>query len=98
MTSAEPVPPDDMIDVQRTLQAIADLEATAVFLRKRADMACLLANLPALAGGGEHTVAATIRAGAAQMETLAMQLRAELRAYLRVDELTIPQASPGLPS
>ncbi|MGH3933337.1 MAG: hypothetical protein ACRDTF_25550 [Pseudonocardiaceae bacterium] len=98
MTFAEPVPSDDMIDVERTLQAIADLETTVVFLRKRADVARRLADLPVPTSGGEGTVEAVIRAGAAQIETLALRLRAELRAYLQVEDLTIPSASPGLPS
>lgn len=86
-----------MIDVERTLQAIADLEATVVFLQKRAEVARRLANHRAPGIDEEKTVAAAIRAGAAEIETLAMRLRGDLRAHLQVDELTIPPASPGLP-
>lgn len=92
-----------MIDVERTLQAIADLEATVVFLRKRADLARSLTNGTDSGNGlwvspaGEWTVEATIRFGAAELETLAAKLRQDLHAYLQVDELIIPEASPGLP-
>lgn len=44
-----------------------------------------------------RSVEATIRFGAAELDTLAMKLRQDLQAYLQVDELTIPEASPGLP-
>ncbi|MGQ0775268.1 MAG: hypothetical protein ACT4NY_12740 [Pseudonocardiales bacterium] len=92
-----------MIDVERTLQAIADLEATAVFLRKRADLVRRLANGidpgvgPWPSQAAERSVEATIRFGAAELDTLAMKLRQDLQAYLQVDELHIPEASPGLP-
>lgn len=92
-----------MMDVERVLQAIADLEATAVFLRKRADVARRLTNGtnsgagPGVSRTAERSVEATIRFGAAELDTLAMKLRQDLQAHLRVDELTIPEASPGLP-
>jgi len=92
-----------MIDVERALQAIADIEATAVFLRKRADMARRLTNATHPDTGlgvfqnAEWSVEATIRFGAAELDTLAMELRQDLQAYLQVDELHIPEASPGLP-
>jgi hypothetical protein len=47
---------------------------------------------------GENNLAATVRAGALQLEDLAHKLRADLKAYLRVEELNIPaDPSPGLP-
>lgn len=47
---------------------------------------------------GENNLAATLRAGATQLETLAQKLREDLQVYLQVDELNIPKVpSPGLP-
>lgn len=46
---------------------------------------------------GENNLAATLRAGAFQLAGLAQKLREDLSTYLEVDELSIPQASPGLP-
>lgn len=46
---------------------------------------------------GENNLAATLRAGALQLDDLAQKLRADLKTYLQVEELNIPQASPGLP-
>ena len=46
---------------------------------------------------GVNNLYATLLVGAKQLEVLAQKLREDLRAYLQVDELNIPQASPGLP-
>ncbi len=46
---------------------------------------------------GANNLEATLRVGAKQLEDLALKLREDLQTYLQVDELNIPQASPGLP-
>lgn len=46
---------------------------------------------------GENNLAATLRAGALRVEDLARKLREDLKTYLQVEELNIPQASSGLP-
>ncbi|MGH4005747.1 MAG: PE domain-containing protein, partial [Pseudonocardiaceae bacterium] len=46
---------------------------------------------------GENNLHATLVAGAKQLEDLAQKLREDLKTYLQLDELNIPQASPGLP-
>jgi ATP phosphoribosyltransferase regulatory subunit HisZ len=46
---------------------------------------------------GENNLEATLTAGALQIEALAQKLRDELKTYLQVEELNIPNASPGLP-
>jgi hypothetical protein len=46
---------------------------------------------------GANNLEATLRAGAKQLEDLAQKLREDVKAYLQVEELNIPQASPGLP-
>ena len=47
---------------------------------------------------GENNLAATLRAGATQLEALAQKLREDLATYLQTDELSIPKVpSPGLP-
>ncbi len=46
---------------------------------------------------GENNLAATLAAGAKQLEDLAQKLREDLMTYLQVEELNIPQPSPGLP-
>ncbi|MDQ3762110.1 MAG: PE domain-containing protein [Actinomycetota bacterium] len=46
---------------------------------------------------GTNNLEATLRLGAKQLEGLAQKLRKELKTYLQVEELNIPQASPGLP-
>ncbi len=45
---------------------------------------------------GANNLQATLLAGAKEFEDLAQKLREDLKTYLRVDELNIPQASPGL--
>ena len=46
---------------------------------------------------GENNLAATLVAGARQLEHLAYKLREDLKTYLRVEELNIPNdPSPGL--
>ncbi len=46
---------------------------------------------------GENNLAATLVAGAKQLEDLAHKLREDLQTYLQVDELNIPKdPSPGL--
>jgi hypothetical protein len=46
---------------------------------------------------GENNLAATLVAGAKQLEDLAHKLREELKIYLQVEELNIPTVpSPGL--
>jgi hypothetical protein len=46
---------------------------------------------------GENNLAATLAAGAKQLEELAQRLREELKTYLGVEELNIPKPTPGLP-
>jgi hypothetical protein len=46
---------------------------------------------------GTNNLEATLRVGARRLEDLAQKLREDLQTYLQVDELNIPQASPGLP-
>ncbi|MGH3916129.1 MAG: hypothetical protein ACRDTC_22385 [Pseudonocardiaceae bacterium] len=46
---------------------------------------------------GENNLYATLRAGAQQLEDLAAKLGEDLKSYLRVDELKLPQPSRGLP-
>jgi hypothetical protein len=46
---------------------------------------------------GTNNLEATLKAGAKQLEELAQKLREDLKIYLQVDELNIPNASPGLP-
>lgn len=46
---------------------------------------------------GVNNLYATLVAGAKQLEDLAHKLREDLKTYLQVDELSIPNASPGLP-
>ncbi|MCA1705804.1 MAG: hypothetical protein LC808_22075, partial [Actinobacteria bacterium] len=46
---------------------------------------------------GVNNLEATLTAGALQLEDLAQKLREDLKAYLQVEELNIPKASPGLP-
>ncbi|MGH3752631.1 MAG: hypothetical protein ACRDRP_08035 [Pseudonocardiaceae bacterium] len=46
---------------------------------------------------GVNNLEATLRAGATQLEDLAQKLREDLKIYLQVDELNIPNTSPGLP-
>ncbi|MGH3671036.1 MAG: hypothetical protein ACRDSH_10425 [Pseudonocardiaceae bacterium] len=46
---------------------------------------------------GTNNLAATLRAGANQLRSLAHKLRDDLKTYLQVEELNIPQPSPGLP-
>lgn len=45
---------------------------------------------------GVNNLETTLRAGAKQLEDLAQKLREDLKTYLQVEELNIPQASPGL--
>jgi len=45
---------------------------------------------------GTNNLEATLVAGATQLENLAQKLREDLKTYLQVEELNIPQASPGL--
>jgi hypothetical protein len=46
---------------------------------------------------GENNLAATLHAGAKQLEDLARKLRDDLKTYLQVDELNIPrEPTPGL--
>ncbi|HXT44500.1 MAG TPA: hypothetical protein VN748_10345 [Pseudonocardiaceae bacterium] len=45
----------------------------------------------------QNNLAATLHAGAKQLEDLAQKLREDLKTYLQVDELSIPkEPSPGL--
>ncbi|MGH3933342.1 MAG: hypothetical protein ACRDTF_25575 [Pseudonocardiaceae bacterium] len=44
-----------------------------------------------------NNLAATLRAGAEQLSALAGKLRADLQAYLQVDELPFRKPSDGLP-
>jgi hypothetical protein len=46
---------------------------------------------------GVNNLEATLRAGAKQLGDLAQKLRDDLKTYLQIDELDIPNASPGLP-
>ena len=46
---------------------------------------------------GANNLYATLVAGAKQLEDLAQKLREDLMSYLKVEELNIPKASPGLP-
>lgn len=46
---------------------------------------------------GANNLEATLTAGALQLEGLAQKLRNDLKTYLQVDELNVPQASSGLP-
>ncbi|MGH3883909.1 MAG: hypothetical protein ACRDRC_10975 [Pseudonocardiaceae bacterium] len=46
---------------------------------------------------GTNNLEVTLRVGAKQLEDLAQKLREDLTTYLQVEELNIPQASPGLP-
>jgi hypothetical protein len=45
---------------------------------------------------GVNNLAATLTAGAKQLEDLARKLREDLMTYLKVEELNIPHPSPGL--
>ncbi|MGH3669837.1 MAG: hypothetical protein ACRDSH_04275 [Pseudonocardiaceae bacterium] len=45
---------------------------------------------------GTNNLEAILKAGAHQLEDLARKLRQDLKTYLQVEELNIPQASPGL--
>jgi len=46
---------------------------------------------------GHNNLAATLHAGAKQLDDLAQKLREDLKTYLQVDELNIPKdPSPGL--
>lgn len=45
---------------------------------------------------GTNNLEATLKVGATQLEDLARKLREDLKTYLQVEELNIPQASPGL--
>lgn len=47
--------------------------------------------------GDMNNLEATLKAGAKQLEDLALRLREDLQTYLRVEELNIPSANPGLP-
>ncbi|HEY6422727.1 MAG TPA: hypothetical protein VIY28_05635 [Pseudonocardiaceae bacterium] len=46
---------------------------------------------------GTNNLEATLNAGAKQLKDLAHKLREDLKTYLQVEELNIPQANPGLP-
>jgi hypothetical protein len=46
---------------------------------------------------GADNLEANLLAGAKQLQDLARKLREDLQTYLRVEELNIPKASPGLP-
>ncbi|HEY6423427.1 MAG TPA: hypothetical protein VIY28_09325 [Pseudonocardiaceae bacterium] len=47
---------------------------------------------------GENNLHATLKAGEKQLRDLAQKLREDLKTYLHVEELNLPQqASPGLP-
>ncbi|MDQ4103392.1 MAG: hypothetical protein M3186_06675 [Actinomycetota bacterium] len=46
---------------------------------------------------GENNLEATLKAGAKRLEDLAHMLREDLKTYLQVEDLNIPNASPGLP-
>jgi hypothetical protein len=49
------------------------------------------------ADSGENNLAATLHAGAKQLEDLARKLREDLKTYLQVEELNIPrEPTPGL--
>jgi hypothetical protein len=48
-------------------------------------------------GEGVNNLEATLIAGALQLEDLARRLREDLKNYLDVEDLNIPQPSPGLP-
>lgn len=102
------------IDLEHAPQAIADLEAAALFLKGRAKMAQRMANIrpPGVDGvslnavdqigkwasdSGVNNLAATLRIGAEQLSALAGKLRADLQAYLQVDELPFREPSDGLP-
>ncbi|HEY3896696.1 MAG TPA: hypothetical protein VGL88_15185, partial [Pseudonocardiaceae bacterium] len=45
---------------------------------------------------GVNNLEATLLAGAKQLKDLAQKLREDLMTYLQVEELNIPQPSPGL--
>ena len=102
------------VDYERIPQAIADLEEAVRFLRKQAETALRLANIPPpgvdgvslnataqigrwASDSGTNNLHATLLAGAKQLEELAHKLREDLKTYLRVEELNIPKANPGLP-
>jgi hypothetical protein len=46
---------------------------------------------------GVNNLEATLTAGALQLKDIAHKLREDLKIYLQVEELNIPQPSPGLP-
>ncbi len=46
---------------------------------------------------GVNTLHATLVNGANRLQVLAQKLREDLKTYLKVEELNIPKASPGLP-
>jgi hypothetical protein len=46
---------------------------------------------------GTNNLEVTLRVGAKQLRDLAQKLRNDLMTYLQVEELNIPQATPGLP-
>lgn len=46
---------------------------------------------------GANNLETTLLTGAKQLRDLAQKLREDLKTYLEVEELNIPQASPGLP-
>src|SRR6476646_8320544 len=46
---------------------------------------------------GADNLETNLRAGARQLQDLAQKLREDLKIYLKVEELTIPNASPRLP-
>ncbi len=46
---------------------------------------------------GTNNLHATLTVGAKQLRDLAQKLREDLKTYLQVEELNIPQATPGLP-
>jgi hypothetical protein len=46
---------------------------------------------------GTNNLHATLTVGAQQLRDLAEKLREDLKIYLQVEELNIPQATPGLP-
>jgi hypothetical protein len=49
------------------------------------------------ADAGTNNLEATLLAGARQLRDLAQKLREDLKTYLQVEELNIPNANPGLP-
>jgi hypothetical protein len=49
------------------------------------------------ADDGVNTLHVTLVTGANQLQVLAQKLREDLKTYLKVEELNIPKASPGLP-